>query len=612
MAIFSEKRYPENEVSIDRLFPFLRSKNLWEINIREIDLSDYDESITLMKDGIKTNIFSPKFSLKYRTITYKIDKELSSINKIEFHQTKFNPIADETEGSISIGEYVFIIVNCYYYNLFLAFLKEADEQFEKGDCFSIKPINAEPFYLDITTKNRLGVFIDPYISEGLTIENIIYIELNDYNDIYFYATGDFLCHIQKSRDINQIIMKGCIADIDEYCKSSNSVPAWPKIDITYHDFSNYLGEKKDWNGIQHNVPFYSICEHWELCGDPESCTLYILKNKSHLGGWKIKTCSVEDYYRLGEWIDICSRLYAQVVYAKKENKNNHQTDINRKASAESIKPHRLVKSPIGHDFQTSELDSLIGLSGLKKDVRELINLVKLQKARQARGLKSVPVSLHLVFTGNPGTGKTTVARILAKIYKEIGVLSKGQLVEVDRSGLVAGYVGQTAIKTQEKIDEAIGGVLFIDEAYTLVKEGNDFGQEAIDTILKAMEDNRDDFIVIVAGYPELMTKFINSNPGLKSRFNKYFNFPDYNADELEEIFDLMCREYDYYIDADAKNKVRAHLDDIYSMRDTNYANARDVRNFFERIVANQASRIMNESIVSDDEMMTIRAIDIDV
>ena len=202
-----------------------------------------------------------------------------------------------------------------------------------------------------------------------------------------------------------------------------------------------------------------------------------------------------------------------------------------------------------------ELNELIGLDMVKADVKELINLVKVQKMREDKGMKTVPVSLHLVFSGNPGTGKTTVARILSKLYKEIGVLSKGQLVEVDRSGLVAGYVGQTAIKTQKKIEEAKGGILFIDEAYTLAKEGNDFGQEAIDTILKAMEDNRKDLVVIVAGYTNLMENFINSNPGLKSRFNKYIEFKDYSAEELIEIFDMQCRKYNYTFSTEERETI---------------------------------------------------------
>ena len=201
----------------------------------------------------------------------------------------------------------------------------------------------------------------------------------------------------------------------------------------------------------------------------------------------------------------------------------------------------------------AELDALCGLERVKKDVKSLINLVKVQKLRQEQGLPVSPMSLHLVFLGNPGTGKTTVARLLARIYHAIGILSKGQLVEVDRSGLVAGFVGQTAIKTQEAVQKALGGVLFIDEAYALVNQenGNDFGREAIEVLLKNMEDHRDDLIVIAAGYSGLMEKFIHSNPGLESRFNKYFYFEDYTGPQLMEIFQSMCQKNGYVLSPEA-------------------------------------------------------------
>ena len=251
-----------------------------------------------------------------------------------------------------------------------------------------------------------------------------------------------------------------------------------------------------------------------------------------------------------------------------------------------------------------ELEELIGLSTVKHDVEELIGLAKVQKMREEQGMKTVPVSLHLVFSGNPGTGKTTVARILAKLYKEIGILSQGQLVETDRSGLVAGYVGQTAIKTQKKIEEAMGGVLFIDEAYTLNQEGENFGQEAIDTILKAMEDHRDKFIVIVAGYTQLMKDFVNSNPGLKSRFNKFFEFPDYTVDELQQIFKLQCDKYQYKLTDEAEEVVKKEIERLEAEKGENFANAREVRNLFERIITNQAARVSGIENV-DEEGLTV-------
>ena len=260
----------------------------------------------------------------------------------------------------------------------------------------------------------------------------------------------------------------------------------------------------------------------------------------------------------------------------------------------------------------AELDELIGLDAVKKDVDSLVNLVKVRKMRRDRGMKCPDMSFHLVFSGNPGTGKTTVARIVGKVYSALGILSKGHLVEVDRSGLVAGYVGQTAIKTQEVIAQALGGVLFIDEAYTLSPENadKDFGQEAIDTILKAMEDHRDDFIVIAAGYATLMPRFIDANPGLKSRFNKYLHFEDYNGGQLYEIFEGRVKRNDYRLDEKAAEAVKEHLQELYEDRDENFGNARDVRNLFEKIVANQADRVAGMEEPSDEDIVTITVEDL--
>lgn len=258
----------------------------------------------------------------------------------------------------------------------------------------------------------------------------------------------------------------------------------------------------------------------------------------------------------------------------------------------------------------AELDSYIGLEAVKREVRSLTNLVKIHQMRCQQDLPVPALSLHLVFSGNPGTGKTTVARLMARIYHSLGILSRGQLVEVDRSGLVAGYVGQTAIKTGKVLEKALGGVLFIDEAYSLNGGGdNDFGQEAIDTILKAMEDHRDDLVVIVAGYDGLMETFIHSNPGLESRFNRFLHFDDYSLDELLDIFRMQCKKGCYALEQAAEGQVREYIREE-NTDPVSFGNARGVRNLFERILVCQANRLAALEQVSREALMTITAQDV--
>lgn len=260
-----------------------------------------------------------------------------------------------------------------------------------------------------------------------------------------------------------------------------------------------------------------------------------------------------------------------------------------------------------------ELNSLTGMKQVKQEISSLVNLARIQKAREEHGIKQNVLSLHLVFYGNPGTGKTTVARLVSRFYKKLGILSKGHLVEVDRSGLVAGYVGQTALKTAGVIEKALGGVLFIDEAYALsVHRGeSDFGQEAIDTLLKGMEDHRDDLVVIVAGYTEPMQAFLDSNPGLRSRFNKFILFEDFTPDELLEIFKSQCSKNSMEPTEEACEAAGEHFTALVERHDPSFANGRTVRNFFEDVITCQANRLASEEELTREALVAITLDDIE-
>lgn len=281
-----------------------------------------------------------------------------------------------------------------------------------------------------------------------------------------------------------------------------------------------------------------------------------------------------------------------------------------------------------------QLNALIGLDKVKSTVHQLIHFNSIRNIRDERDLPQMPITQHMVFYGNPGTGKTTVARLIAKIYHRLGLLSKGHMVEVDRSGLVAGYVGHTALKVKNVIKQAKGGVLFIDEAYALTykRHEHDFGFEAVDTLVKALEDEREDLVVIVAGYTEPMTEFINSNKGLKSRFNRFIEFTDYSGEELLEIYNKMTSEYGYETTEDALEYVEDYFEEkaLFKCDDRDhssfgmpikkknvmmevsesFANARLVRNLIETAIMNQADRLYGNEPLSDDELNCIECEDV--
>ena len=415
--------------------------------------------------------------------------------------------------------------------------------------------------------------------------------------------------------------------------------------------SDYLGTRMN---ISQFMNFkYGKCMDKDFINTPPRCMLYITKSDLS-GGIKARSGRpvakevVELYKELGAaYVAVNGETVTEVanlsnftmmldeflkqyglyftdgvgsgkVNPKSKNLRNH--DETGKADNKLAANAGKAMSSEGLDVQPEEtleqmmeeLNTLVGLKSVKQDLTNLINLVKIRKLREERGMKQPDITLHLVFSGNPGTGKTTVARLLAKIYKALGVVSEGQLIEVDRSNLVAGYVGQTATQTAEVVKSAIGGILFIDEAYTLIKGGDekDFGQEAVDTLLKLMEDNRDDLIVIVAGYTDKMEEFVNSNPGLKSRFNKYIFFADYSGEELTEIFNNMCKKQEYVTDKEAAKYVEEYLTKRAKEHEDNFANAREARNYLERCIERQATRVVTIENISDDELKTLTVEDV--
>ena len=295
-------------------------------------------------------------------------------------------------------------------------------------------------------------------------------------------------------------------------------------------------------------------------------------------------------------------LIGTCVDDEEEKEEPAKTEQTQKEEEE--KDSVVVNEPLEGD-PYKELDELIGLKSVKEEVRSLANFVKVQQQRKAKGLKTAKVSYHLVFYGSPGTGKTTVARIVGRIYKDLGVLKKGHTVETDRGGLVAKYMGQTALKTDTVIQMALDGVLFIDEAYALVPEdgnGADYGQEAVSTLLKRMEDYRDRLVVIVAGYKDEMQRFMDSNPGLQSRFNRYIDFPDYTAAELADIFKMYMKNNEYTLGNGAEAFLKQQFDYALAHKDRNFGNARFARNVFEKAIQQQANRLEGRSSLTEKEL----------
>lgn len=328
---------------------------------------------------------------------------------------------------------------------------------------------------------------------------------------------------------------------------------------------------------------------------------------------------------LFQFANLVIKFDGQITAKEEAELSKFKETIHPQCSAKPVQPdvHASVKEAEQHPVKATEevaprpleellkeLDALVGLENVKSEVRELINFLKVQKMRQQKGLRGIPVSRHMVFYGNPGTGKTTIARLLAQVFRSLGILRLGHLVETDRAGLVAGYVGQTAPKVKEVVSKALGGVLFIDEAYALSSGGNDFGQEAVETLLKLMEDNRDDLVVVVAGYTGRMNEFLASNPGLRSRFSKHLYFDDYSRDDLLKIFKSFSDKADYKLTPAAEQELAAVFAVLCAARDETFGNARLARNLFEATINKQANRIVGLPSVDEQILSSIEAADI--
>ena len=393
------------------------------------------------------------------------------------------------------------------------------------------------------------------------------------------------------------------------------------IDYTFdnHGEYPYRSKKTGIHKILGMIPFnpggkYTIpAGYYQEIQMAYDCSIVSEGDMFSFGGKSFSSSPAKLYYSFftfrfvnGSWsVDV---EWYKYQHLEEPNKQNVTIALSFISEKEEAKDSNVIEKPLKY------LDSLIGLTSVKEEIKTLNNFVRVQQLRREKGIPSSSISYHLVFTGNPGTGKTTVARIIAAIYKELGILKKGHLVETDRSGLVGGYVGQTAIKTNEIIDSALDGVLFIDEAYSLASSGsnNDFGPEAIATLLKRMEDNRDRLAVIVAGYSAEMKSFINSNPGLKSRFLRYIDFPDYSSEELYQIFEHIINTEGYKITEPAKTEIQKAIEEKINKGDRDFGNGRYVRNIFEEAIKSQANRITSQGVINDDELITLTEQDISI
>ncbi len=447
------------------------------------------------------------------------------------------------------------------------------------------------------------------ILKGKTLESFRLAVANDLATLFILCSGAD-GHLDRNESLISSMMISFVINGQEHVDQSKEIASkWNTMPAHFQkEFESKLLNNLD-------KIFTGIYEK-NKSSEPQNPTLEILsylENVDLVQGSSYSDLAISAFYRAAQVVTKADGTVTdeEEEALKKVWKLLHEERVAESEESVGIKDKTEVSEKTLDEI-LAELNEMIGMENIKREVDSLINFLKVQKMRQERGMSKTPVSLHAVFCGPPGTGKTTIARLIGKIYRSLGFLTKGHLVETDRSGLVAGYVGQTALKVDEIVNKSLDGVLFIDEAYALKPEGglNDFGQEAIDILLKRMEDYRDRLVVIVAGYPDEMERFLEANPGIKSRFNRYFYFDDYASEELIAIFEKFALASNFNVTDGAKEKLLSVLEVLYANRDRTFGNGRLVRNIFEKTIENQSNRIAGIAPITDEILATITAEDI--
>jgi AAA+ superfamily predicted ATPase len=587
---------------------FVNTYNLWRN--RKTDEKSHTEEITESYFNMINN------SVERIIDFYNLLKEEHSFQSVMKENVRFNIIMNGTEVTNASEQILSLfwadVIKCYM---------------ELGH-----PI-------DLNKKEGLGLLL--FMSRTMGLDTVRYTHLAVFSDNLIKSTKDFINQIKVGIDSltipkNKFVISEILGEYDVELQKKYFVLLYRFSSITAKADSTVTEVEQKWlsellklSDINDETTKFEVLEDESISFldelDPmfEDAARLIVAHQQGSTSLIQRKLTI-GYNRAGRIIDqletsgivgVFDGVNARQVLIK--NEYELETLLKKLISKPTTKTIKQQKEkserlyPILKSNSQTELKSLIGLSSVKTEIETLTNFIKIQQERQSKGLKTSQPSYHCVFTGNPGTGKTTVARIVAEIYKELGILKKGHLVETDRSGLVAEYVGQTAVKTNKIIDTALDGVLFIDKAYSLISNSeNDYGKEAIATLLKRMEDNRDRLVVVLAGYTAEMQKFIDSNPGLQSRFNRYIEFPDYSDEELFQIFELNLKQFDYALAEDVKNPLQEFLTQTVVNKDKNFGNARFIRNLFEKTIERQANRLSKEVNLTNEKLSEICFVDI--